>query len=84
MGRRRRRLYKPIKKTIPKIFGCPRCGSLSVKISKSSNENNQYVFKVVCGNDKCGLADNITTSQPLDFIDIYNMFVDHFNKKVIE
>jgi len=83
MGRRRRRIYKPVKKTIPKIFGCPRCGSLSVKINKITNQDNQYTFRVVCGNDKCNLSDNITTSHTLDIIDIYNAFVDHFNKKMI-
>ena len=83
LGRRRRKVYRPIRKTLPKIFGCPRCGSISVRIVTLKNESNQEYYHIVCGNDKCHLTDNITTSQVPDIIDAYNKFIDDFNKKII-
>lgn len=83
MARRRRRVYKPVKKTIPKIFGCPRCGSTSIKITKSQLDTGQYSYKIVCGNSKCNITDDITESREREIIDVYNLFVDRFNKNMI-
>jgi len=83
LGRRRRRVYKPIKKVLPKIFGCPRCGSISVRVILQRSEALGDYYHVICGNPTCMLVDDITISQAKDIIDVYNLFVDHFNKKVI-
>jgi transcription elongation factor Elf1 len=72
-----------VRKTLPKIFGCPRCGSISVKITTMKDSTKGNYYHIICGNEKCQLADDITTSQAPDTIDAYNRFVDDFNKKVI-
>jgi transcription elongation factor Elf1 len=73
MGRRRRKVYKPVRKTLPKIFNCPRCGAPSVKVIKKAEE-----FHVICGS--CGLAYDSTPQRPREVIDIFNDFVDAFYK----
>jgi transcription elongation factor Elf1 len=73
MGRRRRKVYKPVRKTLPKIFNCPRCGAPSVKVIKKSEE-----FHVICGS--CGLAFSSVPPRPREVIDIFNDFVDAFYK----
>jgi len=68
---------------LPKIFGCPRCGSISVKIVPMNDESRGDYYHIVCGNEKCHLIDDITTSQAPSTIDAYNRFIDDFNKKII-
>ncbi len=71
MTRKKRRVIKPVKKVLPKILRCPRCGAISVIVKK---QNDKWI--VVCGN--CGLKyEKPVTSQ--EYIDVYNEFVDAFN-----
>jgi transcription elongation factor Elf1 len=72
LGRRRRRVIKIVKKTLPKVYNCPRCGVASVRVL--IKENN--LAKIVCGN--CGLKYDYLTETKKHSIDIYNEFVDKF------
>lgn len=73
MGRRRRKVYKPVRKTLPKIFNCPRCGAPSVKVLKEAEG-----FHVICGS--CNLVYDTVPPRPREVIDIFNDFVDAFYK----
>ncbi len=72
MTRKKRRVIKPVKRVLPKILRCPRCGAISVKVLRQSDK-----WVVVCGS--CGLKyEKALTSQ--EYIDVYNEFVDAFNE----
>ena len=72
MGSRKRKVIRIFKRTLPKIFGCPRCGVAAVRVNKK--EDGDTI--VVCGG--CGLTlDNIKKSRK-EPIDIYNEYVDLF------
>ncbi|MGQ9718540.1 MAG: hypothetical protein ACUVWK_01620 [Nitrososphaerales archaeon] len=72
MGRRRRRVIKTMKRTLPKVYTCPQCGMASIKVS--TKEEN--FTKIVCGN--CGLRYDYPLGVKKHPIDIYNEFVDKF------
>lgn len=74
MGRRRRRVIKVMKKKLPKVFSCPQCGMVSVKVSVDSIGN----AKIVCGS--CNLTWSEATQKKTETIDVYNRFVDEFIK----
>ncbi|MGC8569002.1 MAG: hypothetical protein ACP5LW_03240 [Nitrososphaeria archaeon] len=71
MTRKKRRVIKPVKRTLPKILRCPRCGAIAVRVMRQSDR-----WVVVCGS--CGLRYE-TPLSPKEYIDIYNEFVDAFN-----
>jgi len=79
MGRRHRRLIRPIRKTLPKVFSCPRCGVPSIRISNNDNtksETESTSTTVVCGS--CGLNHEAPTSLKQEPVDVYNRFVDEY------
>lgn len=82
MGRRKRRkLIRPLRKTLPKIFTCPNCGAVSVRvIEKEHNihESKIYEYRVICGNCKKELLEK--HEKKVEIIDIYNKFVDKVMK----
>jgi transcription elongation factor Elf1 len=53
MGRRRRRVIRRVKRTLPKFFKCPRCGMDSVMTVRKREDESEHYFVVACGN--CGL-----------------------------
>ncbi len=71
MTRKKRRVVKPVRRAIPEILRCPKCGSISVKVIK-----NESGWTVICGN--CGLKYQKPASEQ-EYIDVYNEFVDAFN-----
>jgi len=72
LGRRRRKVIRVIKKTLPKVFGCPNCGVSAVKVHVI--ETNKA--KISCGN--CRLILDYEFAGRKEVIDIYNEFVDQF------
>ncbi|MEM0287547.1 MAG: hypothetical protein QXG05_05190 [Nitrososphaerota archaeon] len=89
MGRRRRKLYRPVRRVLPKVFGCPRCGAISVRITLQHNDQKGDFYHIVCGNPSCKvnekpLQEDIPRTEAAEVIDAYNRFVDDFNKKIIE
>ncbi len=71
MTRKKRRVIKPVKRVLPKILRCPRCGMIAVSVLKKEDK-----WVVICGN--CSLRYEKPISQQ-DYIDVYNEFVDAFN-----
>jgi transcription elongation factor Elf1 len=72
LGRRRRRVIKIVKKTLPKVYTCPQCGMVSIRVF--FKEDN--LARIVCGN--CGLKHDYSLETKRQPIDIYNEFVDEF------
>ncbi|MFP3137189.1 MAG: hypothetical protein RXP91_00610 [Nitrososphaeria archaeon] len=77
MGRKRRRVIRRVRRTLPKFFRCPRCGSDSVRVIRKE-EGESISYTVVCG--ACGLRMELSGEavQRKEPIDVYNMFVDAF------
>jgi transcription elongation factor Elf1 len=82
MGRRRRKVLRQTHKTLPKVFSCPRCGMVAVRITSQMDEtSHDYVTVVACGhctNPPTRKEYRFVTQKP--DIDVYNMFVDDFVK----
>lgn len=81
MGRRRKRrkVIRRVKKRIPSVFECPRCGIRGVTV-EISREKGSVIVK--CGG--CGLMEefeNVDIYKPVDF---YNMFVDDYYEGKLE
>jgi transcription elongation factor Elf1 len=72
MGRRKRRVIKTIKKALPKVFGCPRCGMISVRVIP----NQTNIIKIACGSCNLSLQYELTIKK--EPVDVYNEFVDRF------
>ncbi|MCS7116816.1 MAG: hypothetical protein NZ896_05020 [Nitrososphaerales archaeon] len=72
MGRRRRRVIRVVKRTLPKVFSCPRCGMVSIKVKVK----NKGLATIACGS--CGLSVEYTLSSKKEPIDVYNEFVDNY------
>lgn len=72
-GRKRKKVIKRVKKTIPKIFACPNCGekSLSVTIDKESG-----IAVIKCG--RCSISDNVKVVSIEDIVDAYGKFIDRY------
>jgi len=82
MGRRRRKVLRQTHRNLPKVFSCPRCGMVAVRITSQLDETSQdYVTVVACGhcvNPPTRKEYRFTNEKP--DIDVYNMFVDDFVK----
>ncbi|MGI0091426.1 MAG: hypothetical protein ACREBS_06925 [Nitrososphaerales archaeon] len=71
MGRRKRRVVHIVRKTLPKVFTCPNCGMVSVRLQPKDTTTI-----ISCGS--CGTSQEIPNAGK-EPIDIYNEFVDRFN-----
>ena len=76
MGRRKRRANRIIKRTLPKVFTCPRCGMGSVRVNVEDEETT-----VTCGS--CNL-NNSYSKLKKEHVDIYNQFVDDYMQGKVE
>ncbi len=80
MGRRRRKKeIRIVKRRIPKIYSCPRCGQESVRVNI---DRNKAISRVLCG--ACGLAWETNIKSYEEPVDIYSRFVDAFLNGEIE
>jgi len=77
MGRRKIRVVKIVKKKLPNIFECPKCGENSIKITLSKNTGTATIQ---CGS--CGLKETIEISPNFEAVDAYCKFIDAFYKKI--
>lgn len=73
MGRRRKKVVKVLRRTLPEYFLCPRCGKNTVNVSI---DKKREVTLVACG--VCGLRSESPLSSPMEPVDIYCTFVDEF------
>ena len=87
MGRKRKKIIRVTRK-LPKVFPCPNCGKVSMKINRTPIKEDSSSFQpgmsrrklynaeVLCGD--CNTTKNYETRK--EPIDIYNDFVDWFAK----
>jgi transcription elongation factor Elf1 len=73
MGRRRRRVIKVVKKKLPSVFICPRCGEEAVRVQMPHGGGTA---KAQCG--ACGLREDFRTTSATHPVDVYNWFTDKF------
>jgi transcription elongation factor Elf1 len=71
MGRRRRKVVRVLKKRLPQIFLCPKCGKEAVRVALSQEEEKAIVR---CGS--CGLTDELPYRTPYKDVDVYCQFTD--------
>ena len=75
MGRRRRRIVRVLKKTLPKVFMCPQCGMTAVRVRVKEGG----LAVVACGSCNLSFEQPITGGK--EPIDVYNQFVDMYIAK---
>jgi transcription elongation factor Elf1 len=81
MGRRRRKVLRVNKRSLPKVFSCPKCGVVAVRITSQEDEtSHDYITIVACGNASCRLRREFRFATEKPDIDVYNTFVDDFVK----
>lgn len=73
MGRRRRRIVKVVKKKLPTVFACPKCGEDAVKVTITKETG---LAAVHCA--ACGLKDEFEATRAAHTVDIYCKFTDKF------
>ena len=79
MGRRRKKTLRVVRRTLPKVFSCPRCGMQTIRITQHHDETSEdYVFLVACGNLACGVRRELRYPTKRADIDVYATFVDDF------
>jgi len=77
MGRRRRRKVTPVKvrRSIPKVFRCPKCDNESLVATETgTGENGEKEFVLKCG--VCGFTQKVTVNKNQQAVDAYNKLVD--------
>ncbi len=81
MGRRRRKVVRPNRRSLPKVFACPHCGVVAVRItSQKDDATGDHITVVACGNLSCKLRREFRFPTVKPDIDVYNTFVDDFMK----
>ncbi len=76
MGRRRKRVIRLPRKSLPRVFLCPKCGENAVRVNMGGKD---MPATVACG--RCGLKAEIQLSPQDQAIDIYCKFTDRFYSK---
>lgn len=73
MGRRRKQVVKIVRRTLPELYLCPRCGKNTVKagINKSTS-----MATVICSS--CSLRSSFAATRNMVPVDAYCAFVDRF------
>lgn len=74
MARRRRREAKVVRKVIPKIFPCPKCGIQAVSVIQDKVLSK---VRIICGN--CGLSTELEYVRNMDNVDYFNRFADRYH-----
>lgn len=73
MGRRRKKAVKIVRRTLPELYLCPRCGKNTVKATISKKRE---IAVVVCSS--CGLNTSFPSTPGMGDVDAYCRFVDIF------
>ena len=73
MGRRRRRVVRIVKKKLPTVFTCPRCGEEAVRVTIDKQTGNATVLCALCQ-----LKDEFPAHPAAQAIDVYSYFTDRF------
>jgi transcription elongation factor Elf1 len=72
-GRKRKKVVKRMKKTIPKIFACPSCGEKTLTININRTEG---IASIKCG--RCNIDDSVSVSRVEEAVDAYGKFIDRY------
>ncbi|MHA1792857.1 MAG: hypothetical protein ACTSVI_09450 [Promethearchaeota archaeon] len=77
MGRRKRKQqkYRPQRKP-PKIFACPHCGAMAMKVEELNNDEENGYAIIKCG--KCGLEARYPAGPLTEPVDVYGSLIDEF------
>jgi transcription elongation factor Elf1 len=73
LGRRRRRVIRIVKKKLPTVFTCPRCGEEAVRVTIDKQTGNATVLCALCQ-----LKDEFPAHPAAQMIDVYSYFTDRF------
>ncbi len=73
MGRRRRRVIRIVKKKLPTVFVCPRCGEEAVRVTIAKDTGKATVLCALCN-----LKDEFPAHPAAQPIDVYSYFTDRF------
>ncbi len=73
MGRRRRRVVRIVKKKLPTVFTCPRCGEEAVRVTIDKQTGHTTVLCALCQ-----LKDDFPAHPAAQTIDVYSYFTDRF------
>ena len=73
MGRRRRRVVRIVKKKLPTVFTCPRCGEEAVRATIDKQTGHTTVLCALCQ-----LKDEFPAHPAAQMIDVYSYFTDRF------
>jgi transcription elongation factor Elf1 len=73
LGRRRRRVVRIVKKKLPTVFVCPRCGEEAVRVSIDKATGKAIVACAICQ-----LKDEFQAHPQAQAIDVYSYFTDRF------
>jgi transcription elongation factor Elf1 len=73
LGRRRRRVVRIVKKKLPTVFVCPRCGEEAVRVSIDKSTGKAIVACAICQ-----LKDEFQAHPQAQAIDVYSYFTDRF------
>ena len=73
MGRRRRRVIRIVKKKLPTVFVCPKCGEEAVRVTIAKDTGKATVLCALCS-----LKDEFQAHPAAQMIDVYSYFTDRF------
>ncbi len=73
LGRRRRRVVRIVKKKLPTVFVCPRCGEEAVRVTIAKGTGKATVMCALCQ-----LKDEFPAHPAAQMIDVYSYFADRF------
>lgn len=73
MGRRRRRVVRIVKKKLPTVFVCPRCGEEAVRVTIAKDTGKATVLCALCN-----LRNEFQAHPAAQPIDVYSYFTDVF------
>jgi transcription elongation factor Elf1 len=73
LGRRRRRVVRIVKKKLPTVFVCPRCGEEAVRVTIAKDTGHATVLCALCN-----LKDEFPAHPAAQAIDVYSYFTDRF------
>jgi transcription elongation factor Elf1 len=73
LGRRRRRVVRIVKKKLPTVFVCPRCGEEAVRVTIAKDTGHATVLCALCN-----LKDEFPAHPAAQAIDVYSYFTDKF------
>ena len=73
MGRRRKQVVKIVRRTLPELYLCPRCGKNTVKAGINKSEGKATV---ICSS--CSLRSTFPATSNMVSVDAYCEFVDQF------